>query len=88
MEGLEEELQGVFGTDDRFGSEAEVGSCPGLAAFSTSGVVNLDRHARSTEPEPELCSPACGIPAAPSSPSFLSLALSKASRRLNPNACL
>jgi hypothetical protein len=35
-----------------------------------------------------LCSPACGIPAAPSSPSILSLSLSKASRRLTPNACL
>lgn len=29
-----------------------MGSCAGLAAVSTSGVVSFDRHGRSTEPAP------------------------------------
>ena len=34
----------------RNGSEAEVGSYPGVTAVSTSGLVILDRHRRSSQP--------------------------------------
>lgn len=44
----------------RYGSEAEVGSCSALAAVSTSDMVRVDRHRRSTEPAPAILHHALG----------------------------